>query len=145
MSSPIWGSWPDIYYCLTVTVLFLWGALSDGRTGLSFVNASGPCRRSLSCDWRPSVTVAYLRLPFSSPPTTRRVTGEVFDPASTRGCRLSFPYLLSIWYSTDRIENTVSNIPSVVAYVFVTVGTCIPSRCLAMAIFSVFAIPVFSP
>jgi hypothetical protein len=37
VSSPIWGSWPDIYYCLTVTVLFLWGALSDGRTGLSFV------------------------------------------------------------------------------------------------------------
>jgi hypothetical protein len=32
-----------------------------------------------------------LRLPFSSPPTTRRVTVEVFDPASTRGsCNLSF-------------------------------------------------------
>jgi hypothetical protein len=25
-------AWPDIYYCLTVTVLFLWGALSDERT-----------------------------------------------------------------------------------------------------------------
>jgi hypothetical protein len=31
VSSPIWASWPDIYYCLTVTVLFLWGALSDER------------------------------------------------------------------------------------------------------------------
>jgi hypothetical protein len=30
--------WPDIYYCLTVAVLFLWGALSDERTGLSFVS-----------------------------------------------------------------------------------------------------------
>jgi hypothetical protein len=29
-------SWPDFYYCLTVTVLFLWGALFDGRTGLFF-------------------------------------------------------------------------------------------------------------
>jgi hypothetical protein len=29
VSSPIWGSWPDIYYCLTVTVLLLWGALGD--------------------------------------------------------------------------------------------------------------------
>jgi hypothetical protein len=28
---------PDIYYCLTVTVLSLWVALSDERTGLSFV------------------------------------------------------------------------------------------------------------
>jgi hypothetical protein len=28
-------------------------------------------------------------VPFSSPPTTRRVTVEVFDPASTRDCDLS--------------------------------------------------------
>jgi hypothetical protein len=41
VSSPIWGSWPDIYYCLTVTVLIWWGALSDARTGLSVVHAAG--------------------------------------------------------------------------------------------------------
>jgi hypothetical protein len=80
------ASWPDIYYCLTVTVLFLWGALSDERTGLSFVYAAGPCQRSLSWvrvpwDFRPYITVTDLRLPFSSPPTTRRVTVEVFDPS----------------------------------------------------------------
>jgi hypothetical protein len=40
VSSPIWGSWPDIYYCLTVTVVSMWGALSDERTGLSFVRVS---------------------------------------------------------------------------------------------------------
>jgi hypothetical protein len=33
---------------------------------------------------RPYFTVSVLRLPFSSPPTTRRVTVEVFDTASTR-------------------------------------------------------------
>jgi hypothetical protein len=38
----------NIYYCLTATVLFLWGALSDERTGLSFVYVAGPCQRSLS-------------------------------------------------------------------------------------------------
>jgi hypothetical protein len=38
----------DIYYCLTITVLFLWGALSDGRTGMSFIYAAGPRQRSLS-------------------------------------------------------------------------------------------------
>jgi hypothetical protein len=36
VSSPIWGSWPDINYCLTVTVLSISGAPSDetisGRT-----------------------------------------------------------------------------------------------------------------
>jgi hypothetical protein len=34
--------------CVTVTVLFLWGALSDERSGLSFVFAAGPCQHSLS-------------------------------------------------------------------------------------------------
>jgi hypothetical protein len=89
VSSPIWGSWPDIYYCLTVTVLFLWGALFDERTLLSFVYAAGPHQRGLSrvrVTWisRPYFTVSVFRLPFSSPPTTRRVTVEVFDLASTR-------------------------------------------------------------
>jgi hypothetical protein len=67
--------------------LFLWGALSEERTGLSFVYAAGPCQRSLSrlrVTWysRPYFTVSDLRLPFSSPPTTRRVTAQVFDPGS---------------------------------------------------------------
>jgi hypothetical protein len=75
--------------CVTVTVLFLRGALSDERSGLSFVCAAGPCQRNLSrvqvpWDLRPYFTVSDLRLPFSSPPRTRRVTVEVFDPASTR-------------------------------------------------------------
>jgi hypothetical protein len=73
---------------LTVTVLFLWDALSDEKTGLSFVYTAGPCQRSISrvrvpWDLRPYFTVSHLRLPFSSPPMTRRVTVEAFDPAST--------------------------------------------------------------
>jgi hypothetical protein len=67
----------------------LWGALSDERSGLSFVCGAGPCQRSLSrvrvpWDLRPYFTVSHSRLPFSSPPMTRRVTVEVFDPISTR-------------------------------------------------------------
>jgi hypothetical protein len=74
---------------LTVTFLIPWVALSDERTGLSFVCAAGPCQRSLSrvlVPWnlRPYFPFSDLRLPFSSPPTTRRVTVEVFDPAFTR-------------------------------------------------------------
>jgi hypothetical protein len=77
------------YYCLTVTVLFLWGALSDERTGLSFVYAAGPCQHILPrvrfpWDSLPYFIVSNSRLPFLSPPTTRRVMVEVFDPASTR-------------------------------------------------------------
>jgi hypothetical protein len=93
--APIRGLRPDFYFRtengirVTVTFLIPWGALSDERTGLSFVCAAGPCQRSLSrvlvpWDLRPYFTVSDLRLPFSSPLTTCRVTVEVFDPASTR-------------------------------------------------------------
>jgi hypothetical protein len=37
VSSPFWGSWPDINYCLTITVMSMSGAPSDKRSGLSFV------------------------------------------------------------------------------------------------------------
>jgi hypothetical protein len=57
VSSRIWCSWPNIYYSLTVTVLFLWGACSDERTGLSFVYAAGP-QRSLSLRFETSLFVA---------------------------------------------------------------------------------------
>jgi hypothetical protein len=84
------GAYHQIFItCVAVTVLFLWGALSDERSSLSFVYAARPCQRSLSrvrvpWDLRPYCTVSHLRLPFSSPATTRRVTVEVLDPASTR-------------------------------------------------------------
>jgi hypothetical protein len=35
--SPIQGSWPDINYSVTITVLSMAGAPSDERSGLSFV------------------------------------------------------------------------------------------------------------
>jgi hypothetical protein len=46
--APIWGLRPDLHYCLAVTVLCFVGAISDERTGLSFVYAAGPCQRSPS-------------------------------------------------------------------------------------------------
>jgi hypothetical protein len=79
------GAYDQIFItCVTITVSFLWGALSDERSGLSFVDSAGSGQRSLSrvrvpWDLRPYFTVSHLRLPFSSPPTTRRVTVEVFD------------------------------------------------------------------
>jgi hypothetical protein len=64
-------------------------SLTRGQVCLLYVYAAGPCQRSLSrvlvpWDLRPYLTVSDMRLPFSSPPTTRRVTVEVFDPAFTR-------------------------------------------------------------
>jgi hypothetical protein len=67
----------------------MWGALSDERTGLSFIIAAHPHQRSHfwsesrgTCDY---VTVPDSRLPFSSPCTTRRARLEIFDPVSTWG------------------------------------------------------------
>jgi hypothetical protein len=43
------GAYDQFFFaCVTVTVLFLCGALSDERSGLSFICAAGPCQRSLS-------------------------------------------------------------------------------------------------
>jgi hypothetical protein len=101
--APIWGLRPDFYYCQTIVGLLMWGAPSDERTGLSFTIAAGPSQRSHSrvrAPWvsRPYFTLSDFRLPISSPPTTRRITVEVFDPASTRVtpllCLFSVCYLL---------------------------------------------------
>jgi hypothetical protein len=93
--APNWGLRPDFYYCRTVAGLLMWGALPDEKTGLSFTIAAGPGQRShfrvrVPWDSRSYFTVSDLRLPFSSPPTTCRVTVEVFDSVSTRVyCRFS--------------------------------------------------------
>jgi hypothetical protein len=63
--------------------------LCDERTHLSYAYAAGSHQCSLSQVWVPLdlwqyFTLSDMRLPFSLPPTTRRVMVEVFDPASTR-------------------------------------------------------------
>jgi hypothetical protein len=87
--APIWGLPPDLYYLCDNYSLVLVGRPLWREVGSVFVCAAGPCQRSLSrvrvpWDSRPYFTVSHLRLPFSSPTKTRRVTVEVFDPASTR-------------------------------------------------------------
>jgi hypothetical protein len=96
-------AYDQIFISHTVAGLLMWGALSDERTGLSFAIAAGPRQRSHSWvrvpwDLRPYFTVSDSRLPFSSTPTTRRATVEVFDPASTRGAVELFLLQLSSSY-----------------------------------------------
>jgi hypothetical protein len=96
--APIWGLRPDFYQCQTVAGLLMWSAPSDERTPLSFTIAVGPRQPSHSrvrfpWDLRPYFTVLGSRLLFSSSPTTRTATVEVFDSASTReaDCSLGVP------------------------------------------------------
>jgi hypothetical protein len=107
MNSSVWGLRPDIYHCQTVAGWLMWGALSDGMTGPSFTIAPGPHQRShyrvrLPWDSSPYFTVSDSRLLFSSPPTTRRVTVEVFDSASTRESHSSDTLLP--FYNHERTE-----------------------------------------
>jgi hypothetical protein len=116
--APIWGLRPDLYYLFDSYGLILGGALSDERSGLSFVCAAGPCQRNLSrvrvpWDLRPCFTVSHLRLPFSSPPSTRRVTVED-TTARTLG--------------TDLTENIASNSFCIVAFVCAAGVTCFGCR-----------------
>jgi hypothetical protein len=106
--APIWDLRPDFYYRRTVAGLLMWGALSDESTDLSFKIAAGPHQHSHSrvrvpWDSRPYFTVSDSKLSFSSPPTTRSVTVEEFDPAFIRGNSSVFTSaLLGLLYSTVR-------------------------------------------
>jgi hypothetical protein len=134
-------------------------SLTRGRLYFVYTYAAGPCQRSFSrvrvpCDSRPYFTVSDLRLPFSSPLTTRWVTVEVFHPTSTRVMTRSPPCLPfnpsagTVWKTQPVIivealllrrcvatvaarttENTVSNTNYIAACVFFAKGTCLPSRC----------------
>jgi hypothetical protein len=44
---PIWGLRPDLYYCQTVAGLFMWGALSEERTGLLFARVTFSSNKSV--------------------------------------------------------------------------------------------------
>jgi hypothetical protein len=79
------------YHQIFITVKLLrvcWcGALSDERTGLWFTIAVSLRQLSHSrvrvpWDWRPYFTVTDTRLPFLSPPTTRRAMVELLIPPS---------------------------------------------------------------
>jgi hypothetical protein len=109
------GAYDQIFItCVTVTVLFLRGALSDKRSGLSFVYAAGPCQRSFSrvrvpWDLRPYFTVSHLRLLFSSPPTTR-LRHEPHRKHVSRVRLRVHSSVTSAGSDADDIENTASSI-----------------------------------
>jgi hypothetical protein len=92
------GAYDQIFITVGQLRVCWCGALSDERTGLSFTIVTGPRQRNHSrvrVPWnsRPYFTVSDSRLSFSLPPTTRRATVEVFEPASTRHLHL----LIYLW------------------------------------------------
>jgi hypothetical protein len=66
----------------------------------------------------PSYTPRHL-VPFLSPTTTCRATVEVFEHTSTRGLWLTCPIGPCYSLGLNHIENTISNISSVVMCVYI--------------------------
>jgi hypothetical protein len=138
VSGPIWGSWPDIYYSLTVTVLICGGALSDERTGLSFIYAAGPRQvvflGSESLRTRDHILLSQIwDFPFRR---LLRLTGSRwrYSTPPPHGCWTVADLLM--W--SARVEPNISHhvlqflCYSVSVYLFVATGTCLPNRCQAM-------------
>jgi hypothetical protein len=95
------------YYCQSVAGLLMWSALSDERTGLSFTIAAGPCQSShfrVRVPWD-------SRLPFSSPPTTRRVRWRYSTPPphGVLTFDLRLYYLHSLEVNTQKLYPLPSN------------------------------------
>jgi hypothetical protein len=82
--APIWGLWPDFYFCQFRVCCCGALCLTRGQVCcLSF--AAGLRQRSHSWVWvlwnsQPYFIVSDTRLPFSLLPTTRRATVEIFGP-----------------------------------------------------------------
>jgi hypothetical protein len=83
----------------------MWCTLCDERTGLSFIIAAGSHQRShpgVQVPWDSQIyfTISDSRLPFSSPPTTRRAAVEILCPDSTQDLtsdlRLDYLYILDV-------------------------------------------------
>jgi hypothetical protein len=109
--APIWGLRPNFYYWQKVAGLLMWVAFFHERTGLSFTITAGLRQRSHSrvrvpWDSKSYFTVSDLRLPISSPPTTRRATLEVFDPTSTRGIMKSSCHFLFNHLGMPTLQNS---------------------------------------
>jgi hypothetical protein len=127
------GAYDQIFItCVTITVLFLWGALSDERSGMSFVCAAGPCQGSLS----------RVRVPwdlFVSAGLGSFLYNLGTDPTENTAPQ-QFLYCYRGVFTSPLYRNSCC---SIVACVFIYAENCLPSRCLAMNVYSGSAIPAF--
>jgi hypothetical protein len=127
-----------------------WGALSDGRMGLLFTIAAGyrQCSHShvrVPWDSQSYFTISDSRLPFLSPPTTRRATVEVFEPASTRdaSCEsITYPVIIRCEPET---KHTVKRFVCCNLPIRCHGNACLPNRCPATVYSKLCRKPLFIP
>jgi hypothetical protein len=121
------GLRPDLYYCLTVAGLLIWGSLTRGRAcqlWLQLALASAVIFGSESRGTRNHILLSQiLDFPFR---LLLRLAGSRWRYSTPPP--LCFRVHLYA-FATDRVENTASNSSSIVA--------CLRNCCLAVAVFLV--------
>jgi hypothetical protein len=137
----MWGTFSDNKTGLSFTIVSCPHQRSHSRvrvprdswsyftvSDLRLSQPGGPSSRICIPQERWSGYIPRHWLPFSSPPTTRRATVKVFDPACTRGSNSGC--LRSSLYSLGAVptENTAS---SVVAYWLIAADVCLPQSFVA--------------
>jgi hypothetical protein len=162
--APIWGLRPDLYYLCDSYGLVLVGRPLWREVGSVFWMCCWPLpAQSFSGPSPLGLATIFYCLRFETSlfvaSYDSQVTVEVFDPASTRVIpydpsnelffltilqrtrrKHSFSIVGKVCYTAPLHNN---GIYSIVACVFVAAGMCLPSRCLAMKVYSDFAIPAF--
>jgi hypothetical protein len=146
----IWGLRPDIYYSSTVTVLFFWGALSDERTVLSFVYAVGPHHSvfllgSESLGTRDHILLSLTwDFPFRR---LLRLSGSRWRYSNPPPHASLFLWRIGLFFynhfARTEQKTSFSTISPLLLVYFFAVVTSLPSRCLAMEIYSDSTIAVF--
>jgi hypothetical protein len=130
VSNPIWGSWPDIYYCLTVTVLICGApSLTRGRVCLLYMLlalASAVFLGSESLGTRDHILLSQIWDFFSVASYDSQGHDGIIQPRLHTG-----NYQTILLYDTDCTENEASNNYSIVACVFVVAVMFLSSCCLA--------------
>jgi hypothetical protein len=94
--APIWGLWPDFYYCQTTAGLLIWGALSDERTVCRLQLLLSSPAQSFS---GPHFTVSVLRLPQpGGPDPCIYIPQEQGGPVITPGTGYRIWFVLCLAY-----------------------------------------------
>jgi hypothetical protein len=140
---PSRGLQPDFNYCQKVEGLLIWGALSDERTGLSFMIAAGPHQRSHSWVRVLWDSQPYLRLPLDWTVVGYSLYSLRLDH-STENTSIA-----QQWIYVNHTLNASCDTGSIVAvtelshsngsypifaYIFVSARMCLPSCCLEMGL-----------
>jgi hypothetical protein len=95
--SPLWNFWPDITSCQNIAVFFLWGTLSDERTGLQFAVQWSKLHRTHNC-----TLLSHLRLPQPGGPGSHiYITQEHAGPVIP--LKVAYMSILKISYNRNLI------------------------------------------